>query len=605
MTSVTYGFMTVAASTARRPAGGPALLTSLIVTVLLLGPGLAPGYLWYRDLVIVPQAPLNAGLLGLWTMTPRTVPSDALVAVASHLVPGWVVEKGILVLVLVLLGWGTGRLVGPSRLTQVAVAVAVLWNPFVTERLAMGQWVVLVGAAGLPWMLAQLARALSGDRRASPGLTLAVVAGALGGALAWLGLAVAAVGAAGGWWVVRGRRCGRSERGVFVRLGVVFGATALPWSVPGLLGGHQAGEAGLTVFRPSADLPLGLMASVLTGGGVWNAEAVPTGRDSVVGAIVAVVLLALAALGWVVRGRRPDVAGAPGGRVTDLPIVLAGAGIASLLAALLPSVGPVAEGLAHLPGGGLFRDGQRLLGAWVVLLAVGVGYAAATARRFFPHAPIGAAIVVLPLLSVPGAAWGLGGSLTSQSIPASFQAAADVIESGPPGSVAVQPFQAYRRYAWNGERTSYTPWPRLLDRPVAAYAALVVSTPEGLVEIPGEDRYADRVGASLTGPSAASDLRGLGVRFVLSDDPTVEPPPGLVPVPLPLVNEMGGATAQPIAVWQVPGPVHDGAIAAYQPPAIAILLGDLLAVVIVVLVLRFQVTFRYDPGQLMDPAKES
>src|SRR5436853_256080 len=68
-----------------------------------------------------------------------------------------------------------------------AAALAFVWNPYVAERLSMGQWAVLVGYAALPWVVHaawQLGRGAGtrGWRR----LAVAAALGALGGAPGWL-----------------------------------------------------------------------------------------------------------------------------------------------------------------------------------------------------------------------------------------------------------------------------------------------------------------------------------------------------------------------------------------------------------------------------------
>src|SRR5262249_44547732 len=62
-------------------------------------------------------------------------------------------------------GSGDPSDVGPERRRETAPLAAVLaagvcyaWDPFVAERLIMGQWAMLLGYAGLPWVLRELTR---------------------------------------------------------------------------------------------------------------------------------------------------------------------------------------------------------------------------------------------------------------------------------------------------------------------------------------------------------------------------------------------------------------------------------------------------------------
>ena len=66
----------------------PVVGWSLVVALLVLGPGLGDGFLLVRDMVWVPDLALRADVLGLGSGLPRAVPSDAVVAVLDEVVPG-------------------------------------------------------------------------------------------------------------------------------------------------------------------------------------------------------------------------------------------------------------------------------------------------------------------------------------------------------------------------------------------------------------------------------------------------------------------------------------------------------------------------------------
>jgi hypothetical protein len=88
-----------------------------------------------------------------------------------------------------------------------------------------------------------------------------------------------------------------------------------------------------------------------------------------------------------------------------------------------------------------------------------------------------------------------------------------------PGGVAVLPFATYRRFLWNGGRTSLDPLPRWLDGTVVTSSALPVSVHGNVVIVLGEDRLADRVATALAGPAPANSLGRLGIRWVVADGP--------------------------------------------------------------------------------------
>jgi hypothetical protein len=78
----------------------PVVIWSVVLAVVVLGPGLAPGYLLVRDMVWVPDLALRPDFLGLGSGLPRAVPSDAVVAVLDQVVPGMLLQKLVLLGVL-------------------------------------------------------------------------------------------------------------------------------------------------------------------------------------------------------------------------------------------------------------------------------------------------------------------------------------------------------------------------------------------------------------------------------------------------------------------------------------------------------------------------
>ena len=68
------------------------------------------------------------------------------------LLPGDLVQKGVLLLAFVVAGCGIGLMLASyGGVARAAAITLYLWNPWVYERLAIGQWGVVVGYALLPW----------------------------------------------------------------------------------------------------------------------------------------------------------------------------------------------------------------------------------------------------------------------------------------------------------------------------------------------------------------------------------------------------------------------------------------------------------------------
>ena len=149
----------IAAARRAVSAQGPGLAVGFVLGMLALGPGLRRGFLLSYDMVFVPREPFTSAMFGLAGGAPRAVPSDFAVAVASRLLPADIVQKLVLLLIFVLACSGAAALLDREPvLARLAAAVFYGWNPYVAERLIIGQWALLLGYAGLPWVLRAVLR---------------------------------------------------------------------------------------------------------------------------------------------------------------------------------------------------------------------------------------------------------------------------------------------------------------------------------------------------------------------------------------------------------------------------------------------------------------
>jgi hypothetical protein len=542
------GLASVAAAPARgRRATIAGSVTGLCLGLLAVGPGLLPGYLLSYDMVFVPSPPFNGAVLGTSGTLPRAVPSDAAVATLARLLPADAVQKIVLLAIFVLACAGVARLLAREPLpAQLLAGVFYAWNPFVAERLIIGQWATLLGYAGLPWVLAAVAgpaRGLAGRAR----LVVAVVPAAIGGFAAMLisGLTAVPVAAA--------RPAGEPRLGPSGRLArvglvlAVLGVLSLPWLIPALARPVATSTAGVGLFAARADTPFGTLGSLLMLGGLWNAQTTPAGYGGL--ASVAWFALAVAALaGFVLLGRR---------RWPGLPVAAA----AGLLVALLGAFGPGQALLRGLigwwPGFAVVRDGQQFIAPLALAEALGLGLVTArllAAGRTRPHreslTAAALVLVVLPVLFLPGLAWGAAGRLRPVSYPAAWAQARRVINAGPrPGDALLLPWSAYRRYDWNHGEAVLDPWPRLLDRDVIWNDGVQV----GSVALPPEDPAAVALnGAIRSGRPLTGLLRLAGIRYVIVDAGFGPGPAGSQPFRSRLAGCRVVVSGPGLRVYQVP-----------------------------------------------------
>jgi hypothetical protein len=500
----------------------------LVLGLLALGPGLGRGFLLSYDMVFVPSPPFSAALLGASGGPARAVPSDAVITVAARLLPADILQKVILLLIFVAAcagaaalfaaGWQRVRGDQAARAPMLACLVSgcfYVWNPFVAERLLIGQWALLLGYAGLPWVLRELC---TGPARIRPvRLALLVLPAAIGGFAAMAVTALAAVPVA----LARGTGAAARAR----RLGVVLAVLAvlsLPWLIPSLLVPVHTDPAGVDLFAARADTPFGRLGSLMLLSGIWNSQTVPRGYGGA-SAIFWALVVACAAAGYVLAARRWR--GWSG---------LGAAGVVGLAVAAIGITSPTRTALRSLvaawPGFAVLRDGQQFVAvlalteaiglgagvAWVLTRTVSQRRAAEGGPRTEPAAAVLATLAMIaPILLLPGLAWGVAGRLRPASYPADWLTARQIIDSSPqPGSVLVLPWAAYRRYPWNHGEAVYDPWTKLLSREVISNDGLQV----GRRTLAQESAASIRLNAIVTAPGPlTARLRGAGVLYVVVD----------------------------------------------------------------------------------------
>lgn len=475
------------------------------------------GFALTHDMVFVPNQPFKAAWLGLDGSVPRAVPIDAIVSVVDNVMPGDLLQKAVLVGLLVVAGGGAAVLVRDGGVVaRLAAATLYVWNPFVGERLAMGHWALLCGYAALPWVAVASIGVRERGWRSGPGLVAALSLAALtsptGGVLAAVVCCVLLVG--------------RDLRRSLGALGLSVGLN-LPWIVPSLLhpGGIPSDPSGVVAFSAHPDTPYGVVGSLLSLGGIWNADAVPAGRDYSLlsGLMVAVSVASLVGLRWV-RLVAPSLS------VPRL-IALGATGFGLAVLPALPAAVPALQWVdANVPGGGLLRDSQK----WIALLAlvevVGVAALAEQLRRrwqaFGAQSTwwLVATLVVLPLAALPSLAWGVDGRLEPLRYPADWQRVADILHRDEQraglGAVAVLPWSTYRQFPWNDERPVLDPAPRYFPGTVVGADTLRV----GDITIAGESSLAARIGRQVTGGGDVGPaLRRLGVGLVVVERHTPGP----------------------------------------------------------------------------------
>ena len=469
-----------------------------LLTFVILGPLLTGWGFWlFGDMVFVPEQPWKDAWLGLDGTLPRAVPMDAIVSVLTQVLPGELVQRLFLVGAFVAGGIGAGFFVGRHATSaRLAAITLMLWNPWVYERLLMGQWAILSGYLLLPWVALASLRMRRDLRRGAPAVAVALVLSAVCSPSSGLMAALVVV--------VLGLR--RSFAHIAVTAGLIVVAN-LTWLLPSLLADASADAGGdvFDAFAARGESSLGTLASLFSLGGTWKTSIVPEERTSTLIVLLSCALTVVALLGLL---RRPR------------PRLLLLAGISFVLAALpvLPGGKALLEALGDVvPAAAILRDSHRFLAPAILALLPGIAGAATWAReqvrpgREAMWSVVGL-LVVAPILLLPSLAWGSLGVLDNSTYPDDWQVVADHLEERGPGRSVVLPWAgSYRGYDWNDGRAVLDPAPRYLPGEVLIDDRLFVDG----TTIPSEDPLVDDVAEALEAEDSASALRELGVRWVV------------------------------------------------------------------------------------------
>ncbi|MDX1619622.1 MAG: hypothetical protein R3320_01435 [Nitriliruptorales bacterium] len=474
-------------------------LGGAIAALAVLMPWWRPGALLVRDLVAVPDPAWSPALLEASGRLPRDIPGEMLAAAAGQVVPGDLFVRAAILAALVYLAAGVGRLVRATPPLAAAVGGFVaVWNPYVLGRLHQGQWLVLVALGAVPWIVVHLR---ADDRWR---LARTVVVASLSGFLTFV-VAIPTLLIVG--------TVARRFRAVGVGTAVAI-VMALPWLL--IADGLGSDPDGFRAFAPNADLAGGVVPSLLTGGGYFNAAVASPWRERWLVAAVALFLLALAVVGlgmWIRAARGRD-------RHIRSGFVLAG--LSALLVAMVAASGAGQEWLGEaseaLPGLSVLRDSHRLLAPWVIALAVGTAMFAGSGGVRSQTVPgVAAVVVVAAIVALPDPI--IGPRLPEPStLPPAWQEAADLVNGHQAGgAVLVAPFGQTQRYDFTDHRAVAVPLRRLMRPPVLVDSRLAVGdlvVDERVADEPFR-RLASRPVSNLSG----SELASHGVSWVAVTDP--------------------------------------------------------------------------------------
>jgi hypothetical protein len=400
---------------------------------------------------------------------------------------------------------------GAARLLRTAVLPARLGaglfyavNPFVFDRLYVGQLGVLLGYALLPFAVAALLDAAQEPHRVGRAACWAGATVMMSEHFAWILVPVTAA--------IVLTRLHRVR--ALIRLGAVaVGAAAISAYLlvaPALVGTRPAGPlTQLTAYRTQADPRLGLLVNVagLYGffrPGPTEPKNLFSGWPAVLAALILVVIVGYVAVLRDAVHRRDGLA-------------ILSAGIAGYFLALGdqgPTGGLFRIAYEHVPGFVIMREPDKF--AVLVALAYtygfgwGIAWLRTRSRQKVAQMAAGALAIVLPFAYTPNLLGGLGGQVQASELPSSWSVASRLVGQD---TVLFLPWQEYLPTPFTHQR--------VIANPAAFYFAGTVLTSQnpgpgyGFAAEDPEHVFLDKVlGASVDLRRTRVALADLGVRFV-------------------------------------------------------------------------------------------
>ncbi len=487
---------------------------AIVVLILaMFGPLMGGGVVLHLDSPVNLIGPYPRAAIAVGPLPPELAaraPVDALLVALYRALPWGQVRLLPVIAAVVLAAWGFARLFAGRRLAIFGATLLYATNPFMYERIVVGQDLLVLGYSLLPLLLSALWAAPTRRRI----LTLAVVSAAA--AALSLHLVFVAGVLCATFLVTDVVRRRSLEARTLVLGGALAAACSLYWIVQAVAHWGRLGVVPVTdlsLFRSTPDPHLGLAANLAGLYGFWR-QGWPLPKDGLPGwpvLLVALWAVMAAGLANALRDERR--------RERFLPVLVAGLiGLALAAGDQGPAGGAYAWMFAHVPLVRIMREPQK----WLVLLALAYAVAFGEGVDAIQHAVRGrnarvaAALVVVAIPAAYGFSsfWGSGGYVRPSAYPASW-AQADAVMGEGPGLVVALPWHRYLALPWAQDRVVSDPMASAFRRGV-----IVSADPEftGLASA-GRDPLADGVGELLdegaAGRQVADDLRELGIRYLL------------------------------------------------------------------------------------------
>lgn len=444
------------------------ILPYVLLTLIIMLPLLASGFILTLDMVFVPHPPLPTEVTSSYLF-------HAVLHFLSYVIPGDVLQKFILVGTLLMAGIGMHKLVESLKVhvqystIQWGAYFAGLFyvvNPFVYGRFMAGQYAVLLGYALLPFFVRALLKFIAKPALHSmiPLIAYTITISILSiHTLGLIGIATL-VALSAGLWQYRHKKGYAVDIFKFGALGSLAAVVLSSyWLVPTLLGHSRIAESvnSFGVADRQAFATDDGLLSVLQLQGFWvEAQGLftPHGEPLPLSGFWQLLLFTIISIG-IVRAWRHQ-------RALALTFGTIGA-----IAALLATGGQLNQWLVeHVPLFAGYREPHKFTAllalVYAVFSAFGVGVIVSRARSW-KWVEYGALVLfTLPLLITPTMVWGFNGQLKPVQYPADWYAVDRKIGLLSKGDkVLFLPWHLYMKYSFT-DRIIASPADKFFNAPI-------------------------------------------------------------------------------------------------------------------------------------------
>ncbi len=430
------------------------------MSLLILWPVLAPGFVLTLDMVFTPHIPAPS-----LADARASYPFYLLLHVLNMVVPADALQKIMLIAIFMAAGVGAHGLARHILQKQTYAMYGAYFaglfyiiNPFTYDRLMAGQYAVLLGYMLLPFALRSLLVLLD-KPNVRNAVVLALWAVGVGvvsiHGLGWL-VVLCVIGMVVAMWRAahRGRSIGPLLRYSAVSL-VVFGVLSCYWLVPLAIGQgttasaiQQFGAVDRQAFATAGGSAIGVFGNIIRLQGFWAEQrdlfVLPQDQVPLWG-LIALLCIVLVITGGVWAWRH--------GRRFALALVGVSAGVAVVLA-MGVGAGWLAQYIPFFAG---YREPQKFVAlvalAYSVLGGLGVVALLNMAKRWpdWTSTVITAALFILPIALTPTMPSGANGQLTASQYPDDWATTDAQLQADPANfRVLFLPWHQYMRFDFAG-----------------------------------------------------------------------------------------------------------------------------------------------------------